>query len=117
MDKLLFKTLIVSAYLLTLLFVHDAAFAQNPFLDFIKGTAPKQYFIKTEDDWTLSLYRYMPEKIDRRREPVILCHGFNYNSYFWDLDERHSFAYYMYNSIQNIFIYSYQERKNDIEKQ
>lgn len=57
--------------------------------------APRQYFIKTSDGWTLCLFRYMPKKIDKKREPVILCHGFNYNSYTWDLDEKHSLARYL----------------------
>lgn len=69
--------------------------AEFPFLEIFSQKAPKQYFIKTEDGWTLSLYRYAPDNINAKKEPLILCHGFNYNSYFWDLDEKHSFARYL----------------------
>jgi len=76
----------------------DTAHAQDiPFLDFLqpKKDAPKQYFVDTDDGWKLSLKRYKPPKIDRRTAPVILCHGFNYNSTMWDLDEKHSLATYL----------------------
>lgn len=65
------------------------------FSDIFSKEAPKQYYIETDDSWTLSLYRYTPERIDKRREPIILCHGFNFNSYMWDLDEKHSLAQYL----------------------
>lgn len=57
--------------------------------------SPKQYFTKTSDGWTLSLYRYKPATIEAEKNPVILCHGFNYNNYLWDLDEKHSLARYL----------------------
>jgi pimeloyl-ACP methyl ester carboxylesterase len=51
--------------------------------------------VTTEDGWKLSLFRYKPVSIDRKKAPVILCHGLSYNSYFWDVDERHSLAQYL----------------------
>ncbi len=56
---------------------------------------PKKYFAKTDDNWTLVLYRYQPRSKDYNgKEPLILCHGFDFNSYIWDLDEKHSMARY-----------------------
>jgi len=50
---------------------------------------------KTADGWELSLFRYTPERIDPKKRPVVLCHGFSYNNYFWDVDENHSLARYL----------------------
>lgn len=84
--------------LLSHIFLAGPLDAQMPFFGgFFKKTV-RQYFIKTADGWTLSLKRYPPVNIKRHgapREPVVLCHGFNYNSSLWDLDEKHSLARYL----------------------
>jgi len=77
------------------LFPLEDLYAQVPFFEYFSKDAPQQYYIKTLDNWTLSLYRYEPAKKSRRKEPIILCHGFNYNSHMWDLDEKHSLARFL----------------------
>lgn len=69
--------------------------AESPIAGLFSGSEPVQYYVKTEDGWSLSLYRYKPKSFDKHTEPVILCHGFNFNSYVWDLDKEHSFARYL----------------------
>lgn len=72
------------------------ALPELPILDyFTDSAAPEQFFIKTEDGWTLSLYRYRPERLDPEKEPLVLCHGFNFNSTLWDLNKKHAFARYL----------------------
>lgn len=50
---------------------------------------------KTADDWTLSLKRFRRADGQASLGPVVLCHGFSYNGFFWDLDETHSLASYL----------------------
>ncbi|MEA3305500.1 MAG: trehalose-phosphatase [Candidatus Omnitrophota bacterium] len=57
----------------------------------------KEYRAKTEDEWEISLKRYIlknqpPQKC---KAAVILCHGFNINNKFWDIDERSSLMRYL----------------------
>ncbi len=88
---LVFLLAFISAFLFTSFSLH----AQTPLFKYSSKDGPKEYYIKTSDNWTLSLHRYMPAGLDKNKAPVILCHGFNYNSSFWDLDKDHSFARYL----------------------
>ncbi len=94
MHKKRFRAFLILILFAFLLSFPEHLYAQMPFFELFSKDAPKQYFIKTADGWTLSLYRYMPNRI-KKREPIILCHGFNYNNYFWDLDEKHSLAKFL----------------------
>jgi len=71
------------------------AHAQESLLEVFSKDQPVEYFITTDDGWTLSLFRYMPDKVRNGKPPVILCHGFNFNNYMWDLDKKHSLARYL----------------------
>ncbi|MBL7170451.1 MAG: alpha/beta fold hydrolase [Candidatus Omnitrophica bacterium] len=57
----------------------------------------KEHIFKTKDGWEISITRY----ILKGKEPqeckaaVILCHGFNFNNLFWDLEKRVSLARYL----------------------
>ncbi|MFH0839425.1 MAG: alpha/beta fold hydrolase [Candidatus Omnitrophota bacterium] len=56
----------------------------------------KIYNIKTKDNWTLSVNRYTAKDPSvKKKAAVILCHGFNLNNKFWDLDKSCSFATYL----------------------
>ena len=55
----------------------------------------EEHFIKTADDWELSVFRYQPDSFSGDKAPVILCPGLICNNYFWDLDKNHSFARYL----------------------
>jgi pimeloyl-ACP methyl ester carboxylesterase len=86
---------IVAALLSANLLIPGESWARKAVFDIFSKGKPQQHFIKTVDGWTLSLYRYKPSRIKEGTVPVILCHGFNYNSNLWDLDKRHSFATYL----------------------
>ena len=56
------------------------------------------YTTKTKDGWEISINRYQAEKevyVEETKAAVILCHGFNINNTFWDLDGRSSLARYL----------------------
>ncbi len=54
------------------------------------------YTAKTEDGWTLSVNRYISkDPAVKKKAAVILCHGFNINNKFWDLDKAFSLARYL----------------------
>jgi len=58
----------------------------------------KTYTARTKDGWEISIERYRLAKEVYTEEPkaaVILCHGFNINNTFWDLDPRSSLARYL----------------------
>lgn len=56
----------------------------------------REYNVKTEDGWNLSVNRYtLKNDSSKKRAAVILCHGFNINNRFWDLDRRCSVARYL----------------------
>lgn len=51
---------------------------------------------ETGDNWKLVVRRYsIPAMLDPQRPPVILCHGFGYNSRFFDLRADVSLARYL----------------------
>ena len=50
---------------------------------------------ETDDGWTLAFKRYRRAGNTRLLGPVVLCHGFSTNGFFWDLDEAHSLARYL----------------------
>jgi len=95
------KTIRLTAGSLLLLIVLFAGCSKSEQTKIIYDIFPRQprafesYFVTTEDGWQLSLFRYKPESIDKKKAPVILCHGLSYNNYFWDIDERHSLAQYL----------------------
>ncbi len=51
----------------------------------------------TSDDWEISIDHYFIESGKPRMDKatVVLCHGFNFNSLFWDLDDSISLAKYL----------------------
>lgn len=52
----------------------------------------------TKDGWEISIERYLLEEEVYTQKPkaaVILCHGFNINNTFWDLDRRSSLARFL----------------------
>ena len=57
----------------------------------------KEYNTKTEDGWEISINRYTLEDkpAGGYKAAIILCHGFNINNKFWDLDKRSSLAKYL----------------------
>ncbi len=58
--------------------------------------ATKVYSTKTDDGWMLSLNRYTSkDPAVKAKAAVILCHGFNINNKFWDLDKTCSLARYL----------------------
>lgn len=89
------STLIAISFFLFIASISDQVYAQEATAGFSPKARPRQYFAKTKDGWDLSLHRYKPDKIKAGTEPVILCHGFGFNSNLWDLDEAHSFARYL----------------------
>lgn len=56
----------------------------------------KIYNVRTKDNWTLSISRYIAKDPSvKKKAAVILCHGFNINNKFWDLDKSCSLAAYL----------------------
>ena len=55
----------------------------------------KAHPTETDDGWTLALKRYRRAGNTGLLGPVVLCHGFSTNGFFWDLDEAHSLARYL----------------------
>ncbi len=53
------------------------------------------YYTQTEDNLSLALRRYQPQKLNAEKNPVILCHGLSYNLMFWDLHESVSLPRYL----------------------
>ena len=50
------------------------------------------HFAPTADGYEIALYRYRPDRINLKREPVILCHGLSANHLTWDPGSLPSFA-------------------------
>jgi polyhydroxyalkanoate synthase len=61
------------------------------------GIRIEEHTVETADNWRISIARYRDKKRpDGSFKPaVILCHGFNFNNLFWDLDESVSLARYL----------------------
>ena len=57
----------------------------------------KDHVTKTKDGWEISIKRYILKdaKPEERKGAVILCHGFNFNNLFWDIDKRSSLSRYL----------------------
>jgi polyhydroxyalkanoate synthase len=55
----------------------------------------KVHSIKTEDRWEISIDRFRAESGRSPKAAVILCHGFNINNNFWDIDSRSSLARFL----------------------
>ncbi len=56
----------------------------------------KIYSVRTKDDWAISINRYTAKDTSiKKKAAVILCHGFNINNKFWDLDRSCSVATYL----------------------
>lgn len=58
----------------------------------------------TPDGWTISVAHYAPERIDKDRLPVILCHGLSYNGVFWDLAPEVSLARYLQQAGYDVWV-------------
>ncbi len=61
------------------------------------GVRVSTHTTRTRDGWGLSLnrYRMRHDGTGKPTAAVILCHGFNINNQFWDLDENTSLARYL----------------------
>ena len=57
----------------------------------------KEHIIKTADGWEISISRYIIDTkgAEDPKAAVILCHGFNFNNLFWDLEKKVSLARYL----------------------
>ena len=55
----------------------------------------EEYTVNTNDGWELSVVRYSLLGASPKKAAVILCHGFNINNKFWDLDKRSALARYL----------------------
>jgi polyhydroxyalkanoate synthase len=57
----------------------------------------KEHVTNAADGWDISLRRYSLEDTEKKdvKAAVVLCHGFNFNNLFWDLDEKVSLARYL----------------------
>jgi len=57
----------------------------------------KVYETRTEDGWDIAINRYSVAGATQQecKAAVILCHGFNFNSKFWDIDKRVSLARFL----------------------
>ena len=66
----------------------------------------RSYNTKTKDGWVLSVKRFLKDDInaDNVKAAVILCHGFNINAKFWDLDKRSSFARFLANNDYDVWV-------------
>ncbi|MBN1872072.1 MAG: trehalose-phosphatase [Candidatus Omnitrophica bacterium] len=64
----------------------------------------KVYETKTEDGWTIAIDRYHLKATDKYKGAVILCHGFNFNSLFWNLDRRCSPAHYLASNGYDVYV-------------
>ena len=53
------------------------------------------YFVKTDDDWTLAISRRYPKTGRSLYPPVILCHGFTYNSRVWSIAPEANLSAYL----------------------
>ena len=61
-----------------------------------KSISTTEHITKTKDDWEISIKRYLSTDTDKRpKGAVILCHGFNFNNLFWDIDPRSSLSRYL----------------------
>ena len=65
-----------------------------------EGSGPIEtntYTVTTEDNWELSITRFKAGQgaSKKKKAAVILCHGFNLNERFWDLDSRSSLARFL----------------------
>jgi pimeloyl-ACP methyl ester carboxylesterase len=59
-------------------------------------TKPKECIkVFTKDGFIISIHRTRPEKIDKKKLPVLLCHGVIANYKFMDLDKKNSIAEFL----------------------
>ncbi|MEE8360108.1 MAG: alpha/beta hydrolase [Candidatus Omnitrophota bacterium] len=55
-----------------------------------------EHITTTKDGWEISIRRYLFADTDKQpKGAVILCHGFNFNNIFWDIDPRSSLSRYL----------------------
>lgn len=47
----------------------------------------------TEDNWKLTIEHFTPKNLDKRKYPVILCHGLMANRTYFTINEENSLAY------------------------
>jgi polyhydroxyalkanoate synthase len=74
----------------------------KPIQALIKPAGPENiktsvYTTKTKDKWEISIDRYNAKDLEstQYKGAVVLCHGFNFNSNFWNIDSRCSLANYL----------------------
>ena len=53
------------------------------------------HYAQTSDGWALQVDHYQPTTPNPKNNPVVLCHGLSYNSYFWDLSKEISLPRYL----------------------
>jgi len=86
-------------------FVVEAAFGVLPVPSVAAGDAGEaravvtvtEHVVTTDDNWEISIRRYrVKDGGDRKaKAAVILCHGFNFNNLFWDIDKEVSLPRYL----------------------
>lgn len=65
----------------------------------------KEYNVRTEDGWNISVNRYtLKDGSPQKKAAVILCHGFNINNKFWDLDRHCSIARYLAGNNYDVWV-------------
>src|SRR3989338_12969 len=68
--------------------------------------SPRQFFIKTEDNWRLAVYHYKRSR--SRRAPVLLIHGLGTNRFDLDfVDPQYSLAQYLYQRGYDVWLFEY----------
>ncbi len=87
--------IVIKNILLILLVLQFSGCAVLSFIDQTPQTFQETHYVKTSDNWTLTLHRYYQKNHIKYKNPVILCHGMGYNAYFWDIDNKRSFARYL----------------------
>jgi len=59
------------------------------------NTAKSMGYATTEDGWQLAVYHYPPKGAPKDKPPVVLCHGFALNNYFWHITNQNNFPQWL----------------------
>lgn len=88
------RTKISVIFLLALIVPYVLVYAEQPTEPVINT---EEHVTTTVDSWDISIRRYLLKDIDKKdiKAAVILCHGFNFNNIFWDIDKEASLSRYL----------------------
>lgn len=88
------RTKISVIFLLALIVPYVLVYAEQPTEPVINI---EEHVTTTVDSWDISIKRYLLKDIDKKdiKAAVILCHGFNFNNIFWDIDKEASLSRYL----------------------